>query len=348
MSKKGFWDNVIHDMQDYNCDGEVDSLDELQYWDDIEAEEKAERERLSHNDWQLYCEDGTEYGLDPYDFDDEDEYLAALDSARSAEDDYLTDEDDSSDDEVVNGGNNSSITLTFSLAEPKRTKPTTGVWKYYDESWDLWDFAQAMIDAFPELAEDYESGSDSTLPNIITETFEIDRPRAIKYLKWLWSTFTPDYFKDEKESPWCRHSYKCRGALIYRLLIENEEDYGLYKLLKNDEAFIKAAFYEGIADKHDYELAKEYIGLMLAKNDFDAAQTMYNHYLKGHQGRYSDNDLGKLWLDLIYMISWSNLSRPKKIKLVTQVIPIVESLGVRGKKPKRQIDEYLKEWNRKD
>ena len=225
---------------------------------------------------------------------------------------------------------------------------TFGIWKYYDESWDLWDFAQAMIDEFPELAEDYESGSDLTLPNIITETFEIDRPRAIKYLKWLWSTFTPDYFKDEKESPWCRHSYKCRGALIYRLLIENEEDYGLYKLLKNDEAFIKAAFYEGIADKHDYELAKEYIGLMLAKNDFDAAQTMYNHYLKGHQGRYSDNDLGKLWQDLIDVISWSNLSKPKKIKLVTQVIPIVEALGVRGKKPKRQIDEYLKEWNCSD
>ena len=348
MSKKGFWDSVIHDMQDYNCDGDVDALDELQYCDDIEAEEKAERERLSHNDWQLYCEDGAEYGLDPYDFDDEDEYLAALDSARSAEDDYLTDEDESSNDESENEGNNSSITLTFSLAEPKRTAPTTGVWKYYDESWDLWDFAQAMIDEFPELAEDYESGSDLTLPNIITETFEIDRPRAIKYLKWLWSTFTPDYFKDEKESPWHRHSYKCRGALIYRLLIENEDDYGLYKLLKNDEAFIRAAFYEGIADKHDYELAREYIALMLSKNDFEAAQTMYNHYLKGHQGRYSDNDLGKLWQDLIDTISWSNLSRPKKIKLATQVIPIVESIGVRGKKPKRQIDEHLKEWNRKD
>ena len=66
------------------------------------------------------------------------------------------------------------------------------------------------------------------------------------------------------------------------------------------------------------------------------------------QAHYSDNDLGKLWQDLIDTISWSNLSRLKKIKLVTQIMPIVESLGARGKKPKRQIEELLKEWNSKD
>lgn len=136
--------------------------------------------------------------------------------------------------------------------------------------------------------------------------------------------------------------------MIYRLLIANKGDYELYELLKNDDAFIKAAFYEGIADKHDYTLARYYIGLMLVNNDFDAAKTMYNHYLKGHQGRYSDNDLGKLWLDLVFEISWSNLSSREKIKLVTQAIPIVESIGVRGKKPKKQIDEFLQEWNRED
>ena len=71
MPKKGFLDSVMHDVNDYNCDGEVDALDELQYWEDIESEEKREQDRLAHHDWQLYCEDGAEYGLDPYDFDDE-------------------------------------------------------------------------------------------------------------------------------------------------------------------------------------------------------------------------------------------------------------------------------------
>lgn len=344
MPKKGFLDSVMHDVNDYNCDGEVDALDELQYWEDIESEEKREQDRLAHDDWQLYCEDGAEYGLDPYDFDDEEEYLEALDAAKNADNSYLN-EEDVPDGFIESKDRNKSITLTFSLVEPKRTSPTTGVWNYYDESFDLWDFAQALIDEFPELAEDYESGSDSTLPNIVIETFEIDRPRALKYLKWLWTTFTPEYFKGEKESPWHRHSYKCRGALIYRLINENDLDDGLYKILKNDEDFIKAAFYEGIADKHDYELVKEYMGLMFKKNDFDAGITIYNHYLKGHQGRYSDNDLGKLWLGLVYAISWSKLGIREKIELLTQIIPIVEGLGARGNKTKRQIDEYLESWS---
>ncbi len=346
----GFLDDILNGGIDRDFDGDIDSRDRDIYFLDeelrVQKEERdAEIYRQQSDDWRDYhFNDFATYGLNPDDYDDEEEYLEALEVFKGEEDDdnlEIEDDNDSSTSSTI-------ATISFSLAEPKRTASTAGVWKYYDESWDLWDFAQAMIDEFPELAEDYESGSDLTLPNIITETFEIDRPRAIKYLKWLWSTFTPEFFKDEKEGPWHRHSYKCRGALIYRLLIENDDDYGLYKLLKNDETFIRAAFYEGIADKHDYELAKEYIGLMLSKNDFEAAETMYNHYLKGHQGRYSDNDLGKLWQDLIDTISWSNLSRPKKIKLATQVIPILGSLGVRGKKPKRKIDDHLKEWSRKD
>ena len=100
MSKKDFWDNVIHDMNDYNCDGEVDVLDELQYLDDIETEGKKEKEVLSFNEWQLYCDDGTEYGLDPYDFDDEDEYLEALEIARNENMDYYDDIEDNMENEM--------------------------------------------------------------------------------------------------------------------------------------------------------------------------------------------------------------------------------------------------------
>lgn len=345
----GFWDDVLNGGIDRNLDGKIDSLDrDIGFFDEQmrrqQEENDAEISRQQSDSWRNYhLNDFVAYGLDPDDYDDEEEYLDALESFKNEED------DNNLKNENYNGSSTSTIaTISFSLAKPKRTVPTTGIWKYYEESYDLWDFERALIDKFPELAEDYEPNGRSSLSDIIVETYEIDKPRTIKYLKWLWSTFTPGYFKNEKESPWHRHSYKCRGELIYRLLIANEGDYELYELLKNDDAFIKAAFYEGIADKHDYDIARYYIGIMLVNNDFDAAKTMYNHYLKGHQGRYSDNDLGKLWLDLVWEISQSNLSNHEKIKLVTQAIPIVEAIGVRGKKPKKIIDEFLQKWNHED
>ncbi len=95
MSKENFLDKVFHDMNDYNYDGKVDELDELRYWNDVE--EENEKELLSHNDWRLDCEDGSEYDLDTYDFDDEDEYDEALEAAENSDDDYCDDDEDDDD-----------------------------------------------------------------------------------------------------------------------------------------------------------------------------------------------------------------------------------------------------------
>ncbi len=73
---------------DYDGDGEVSDFEEYAYFDDQEAEARAEREAASayyydaDDDWQDYCEDGSDYGLDPYDFDSQEEYEEALEEAK--------------------------------------------------------------------------------------------------------------------------------------------------------------------------------------------------------------------------------------------------------------------------
>ena len=244
----GFWDDLLNGGLDRDFDGDIDSRDRDLYFLEeelLEQEEKEKQRRYQHEDWKdYYLEELALYGIDADDYDDEEEFLAAVEAAKKDEwknnciDSYDFDDIDPQDydteEEYLEAieerrremdaekdGDSATITLSFSVAEPIRKKPTDGVWKYYDEDFDgPWNYDQALIENFPELAEDYEPNvSDSTLPDIIIETYEINHERTIKYLKWLWNTFTADLFVNEKDSVWGRQSYKGRGMLIDRLIM---------------------------------------------------------------------------------------------------------------------------------
>lgn len=47
--------------------------------------------------------------------------------------------------------------------------------------------------------------------------------------------------------------------------------------------------------------------VMIRNNDPSAAKLVYNAYLEGQKGRYSDKDLGNLWTDIANCISWLDL-----------------------------------------
>lgn len=244
--------------------------------------------------------------------------------------------------EVINPIN---IRLTVSFSEPQRTAPTDGMWKYYNESWKSWDFAQALIDYFPELASDYESNSYSTLSNIIKETYEIDKIRATNYLLWLWENFPREFFKDEQDGAFERPSFRCRGQLIQTLMIWNEHDAFLYEQLKSD-AFLQAAFIDGIMEKHDEFFSEKYIDYLLSFNDFFSAEKAYRLFLEGQRGRYGQVDLGKMWDGVVMSIMYNHhLEEKDKKQLFLQISPLVKEIGERGIKVMKSIDENIKAIN---
>ena len=75
-------------LGDFDGDGEVSDFEEYAYLDDMEMAERAERQAASayyydeDDGWQDFCEDGSDYDLDPYDFDSQEEYEEALELAK--------------------------------------------------------------------------------------------------------------------------------------------------------------------------------------------------------------------------------------------------------------------------
>jgi len=372
----GFWDDIINGGLDRDFDGDIDSRDRQigleEEWlrEQRQAEEDRIHEQQRHG-WRDYHLDGLiDYGVDPDDYEDEEEYLDAIEEAKrekwsfdsdcdidiidpadyeneyeylEAVESYKKEKKRAVEDETVSN----IATISFSIAEPERTKPTTGVWKYYDEDFGgMWNFDQALIEQFPELADDYEPNvSCYTLRDIIVETYEIDKERAVKYLKWLWNTFTPDLFEDEKEKPGEGNSFRIRAGLIKELIWKNSGDEYLYKIIKNDKDFLITAFRDCVHEKHNYNFAQDVIEEMLIHKDVKAAKTVYLAYLEGQKGRYTDKDLGKLWCEIANQFEFVNgkfdYSEKEQIAVIKGLIPLVEKLGERSKKPLNEFNGII-------
>ena len=318
-----FWDEMEGFLKatgcpDFNFDGKLDLSDYLLYSDYLdELENEAnENDEFGISDQEEYCEDDIEYGSD--------------------------DEDDSKAFDY-----NQDNSFKSSAGNSREGK---GIWRYYSPDWKDWSYDQALIENFPELAEDYDPNiSDSTLPNIIIETYEIDPDRAVKYLKWLWKTFTPNLFANEKDTPGFEtESYKGRGNLISRLILEFGDSDSLYNLLKSDLDFIFAAFRDCKHQKHDYWLVKSYMLFLLKHNDIVSAKMIYCCYLEGQKGRYSDKDLGKLWAEIIDEIHWLEIDGKEKAKMAEAFVPFIEKIGERGKKALEKLAGYQRKWAEED
>ena len=286
---KDDWKKLIY--EDIDLDGKITDYDILEN-DEILRKAMEKEPYTSTLDEDYESEDYESVDFD----DDEDE---------DVEEDFLEDSDfDEDDDEEtdLNDDSGVSFTLSFSVAEPKRTKPTDGIWKYFDESWESWDFAQALIDHFPGLARHYESNSDETLPKIILDAYNIEPSRAFKYLRWLWETFPFEILKEVKEDAFDHPTYKSRAMLVFRLIIENDEENSndLLKFLCENKT-IKAVFYESLIEKHEKIVALDYLKFLLERGKYKEALQVYQAYKEGQDGRISEQDLSDLWDDLFVL-----------------------------------------------
>ena len=101
MSKKhGFLHGLFGGMFDMDGDGEEDQGEQwlgFQIMDDIMSEDEADKDAedfgaaafdIPHESadepWRLTCEDGLEYGVDPGDYETEEEYEDALKEAKNS------------------------------------------------------------------------------------------------------------------------------------------------------------------------------------------------------------------------------------------------------------------------
>lgn len=351
-----FWDDVLNGGLDRDFDGDIDSHDR-DLWDiemirEQECERNAEIERQQKEGWRdHYLDELDEYGIDADDYDDEDEFLEALEERciQADLDGYFESSDNRQHEET---SVSIPLKLQFSVevteSEPKK-ESKKGILKYFTSYMDKENYARALIDNFPELAKDYGPLlTGGTLDTIIDETIEIDQDRAIKYVKWLWDNFTPDLFKNEEE----RHdrkrpSYMLRGDLIDHLLLNYSGSKTLYDLIKKDDTIFNAGFRDCVHPIHEISLVLEYMRFMLDFNDVDEIKRAYSGYLHWQEGRYTDNDLGRLWKSFIstlqlsrYEIDRKVLNGESKFKLTEEIIPLIEQIGVRGKVPLQDLQEY--------
>lgn len=96
MAKKGgsFWDNPFGGMFDFNRDGKEDFGEQWFAFKMIEELTKDTKPKSSYSGfsspissrhtWRDYCIDGSEYGIDPEDYDTEEEYEEAIEEAKYA------------------------------------------------------------------------------------------------------------------------------------------------------------------------------------------------------------------------------------------------------------------------
>lgn len=290
---KDDWKKLIY--EDVDFDGEISD------YDIMENDENLRKAMEKEVEYIPYDEDE-----DDFDDDDLDESLDEIgdDYEEKLDDDFVAEEND--------GGSGISLTFSLSFEEPDRTKPTTGAWKYYDEGWDSWDFAQALIDKYPELVRHYKSGSDETLPKIISDTYVMSPEKAFEYLTWLWNFF-PASILNEKEREFDNPSYQCRAYLIWWLIVDNEEEDAPELLdFVCKESTIKSVFYESIHEEHDLLVVKNYMAFLFDRKKFAEAIMVYKAFKKGQEGKYSERDLADLWDD-VFVLNLNEVPVPMEI-----------------------------------
>lgn len=89
--KRSFWSNPFGGLFDFNRDGKEDLTEQWvahKIFDEC-AKEAASRSGFLDDEeedtsWRNFCEDGWKYGLDPEDYDTEEEYENALEEAKTA------------------------------------------------------------------------------------------------------------------------------------------------------------------------------------------------------------------------------------------------------------------------
>lgn len=282
-------------LGDLDGDGRVDfveySLEEDDYRRIMGNKDDDDYSVLGDDDedWEIsYIDTANEYGLNPYDYADKEEFLEALEEAKEAfdraenyDDDEEDDEDDEEyDDEVLCSFSDfdiSKLSLTigaetslnydgkpidqvFGVSEknenhsvPKNThknqQTTQSIERiYYDREDRKYRIGDAIYDNFKEVSDNYEKHECEDFSTLIDKIYRVDKELAINI--WVWAI----------------HNFP--GALVNRGVDEwNSQAWSLTDRIFNDFA--------SIDNEGDSEEENTFICRYVAKNP-DLEEIIFN------------------------------------------------------------------------
>lgn len=144
-------------------------------------------------DWKDNCEDGSEYGLDPDDFDDEDEYNDALEEARNAWKDDCEDEDEDSEEAAT-----TTISVSFSIEFPGR-KELEAIHEEDYPNKRRYKAAYALANRYVSYAHEEDRIKDNDRCRFILD--QGDRLVAANYLSYDYGFLYAQAVKDHFDLP---------------------------------------------------------------------------------------------------------------------------------------------------
>ncbi len=227
MSEKdSFWDNPFGGFFDINGDGKEDLGEQwLAYmmFEDITKADDDDSDPIFEDDlyhsWRLFCQDGSQYGINPENYETEVEYLEALDSARSIGAEYspmtvATDDSEDEDDLVKESDypNKRQYMAAAALAEhhviyldkEKERKDKNRCRFILEQSHKViaanyltadgdFLFSQAIKDHFqlPITLPDEDETSEISLGDILQKLQKKDVALTLKVWEWCMEQFLP-------------------------------------------------------------------------------------------------------------------------------------------------------------
>jgi hypothetical protein len=345
---KSIWETLGY--HDHDFDGDIDLTDAL-----IEDEEFEQlKKELYPEHRSVFDEDD----FDDHDFDADDEGGDYF---------YKSDDDDTNDYAVVDDshGNddadddtddsNPSLTLSFSVEKPPRTKPTTGFWPYYDEKYNRWDLKRALFDQFPELKKSRYSKYDF---EFFVGKFEFhkDPQRALGYLDYLL-----DHFPFESAQELSRGNNSTMNNLIIEIVywMESEDNKQhskyLYAYLNNNERYFNALFIRYKWDNWDevYPNIYSYFKPFISNNNHKWLVKAHETMLKHQSKVYTEEIQDEFWKWAINNEESNERRRQGQSGFYWSVpIPdeayeffmgVVESLGFEAKKARQALKDHAPE-----
>ena len=255
-------------LGDLDGDGRVDfveySLEEDDYRRIMGNKDDDDYSVLGDDDedWEIYYIDtANEYGLNPYDYADKEEFLEALeeakedfDRAENYDDDEEYDEDEEDDDEVLCSFSDfdiSKLSLTigattslnydgkpieqvFGVSEennsaPKSThknqQPTQSIERrYYDREDRKYRIGDAIYDNFKEISDNYEKHECEDFSLLIEKIYSVDKALAINI--WVWAIHNfPGALVNRGVDEWNSQAWSLTDCIFNNFAsIDNEGD----------------------------------------------------------------------------------------------------------------------------
>ncbi len=191
-------------------------------------------------------------------------------------------------------------TISFSVAE-KEKKPKEGLFRYHDDY--SWEYFRAICEQFPELKSDYAGDEDLRIDEFLGEIKEVNIERAIKYWKWVMTTFKPEIIKQKDKSDGSDFDYEAGGRVLFYLIGNEENDEKVIAVLK-DSYYFNYIFKDFAWEKHDTIAISNILARVYYIDSFSFCKKCYDAYLEYQQGQYTNRDIAKIWDSFITEFEW--------------------------------------------